>query len=173
MNEYYSFFQCDIDKQKLLDLFNREKLQSTLISEKGIYHSVDPDVIIESGAPSLISIDYQLNRQDVMLSVLSTQTRLHCNPGNNGLLIVPLAGALNFDFYSYQPRIVEGRTQFSPSEESPEVFNTLVHSVRDCEMPIAFNGRLVHNYWPTTSAVFYARKIPLRFEWEQIQQMFG
>lgn len=171
MNQYYSFFNCNLHPGGLLDLFNQELKKGTLIREKSIYHSVDPDLIMHAHPEPLIDIGYELNERDVMLSLIESPVGLHCNPGNNGLLIVPLSGALNFKFYSYPAPKVNGLTSFSPSDTTPEVEQTLVETLTNVTTPIAFNGRMIHEYYPTGPTIFYARKIPLTFSWEQILQM--
>ena len=167
MDNYYRFFQCDVDKAFLLRLFDEQHQEGNLKREKNVYDSVDPKLLMQQAQP-IVDLDYELNPHDVMLSLIDRPTMLHCNPNNNGLLMIPLRGKLNFDFYSYQPRIVDGRTQFLPQEETPNVLSTLVHSLRDVDRPIAVNGRMVHNYWGTDSAVFYARKIPSVLTWTYV-----
>lgn len=167
MDQYYRMFSCSVDKQYLLQLFIDQQLQGNLKREKSVYESVNPQLLLERPQP-LIDLDYDLNEFDVMLSLIDKPTGLHCNPNNNGLLMIPLRGKLNFDFYSYQPRIVNGRTQFMPQEETPNVLSTLVYSLRDVDRPVAINGRMIHSYWGTDSAVFYARKIPSVFTWNYV-----
>lgn len=168
MDTYYRLFNCPVDRQYLLELFDSEQQAGRLKREKSVYESVDPLLLMEGQHHPLVDLDYDLNFNDVMLSLIDKPTGLHCNPKNNGLLMVPLRGKLNFDFYSYEPRIVNGRTEFFPNEETPNVLSTLVHTLRDVECPIAVNGRMVHSYWGTDSTVFYARKIPAVFSWNYV-----
>jgi hypothetical protein len=173
MNKYYSFFNCNIYKHVLLDLFDKELKKGTLIKEKRIYNSVDPTLVMHTYPEPLVDLNYDLNENDVMLSSIEGSTGLHCNPGNNGLLIVPLSGALNFKFYSYSPPVVEGLTSFMYQDTTPEVEETLVETLTNVNVPIAFNGRMIHEYSPSSQpAIFYARKIPTTVLWEKVLERF-
>jgi len=170
MDQYYRFFNSYVDTQYLLDLFDDQQQRGLLTREKSVYQSVDANLLVQGNVQPLVSLNYDLNFHDVMLSLIDHPTGAHCNPNNNGLLMVPLRGKLNFDFYSYQAPVVNGRTHFLPKDETPEVLSTRVHSLRDVDQPIAVNGRMVHSYWGTETAVFYARKIPMGLSWEYVTQ---
>jgi hypothetical protein len=167
MNKFYHLFDHKFDRMSLLQLFKTHESETLLHVEKGIYNCVNPMALMQERRPLFSELGMHQNSSDVMLCSIEKATGLHCNPGNNGLAILLLEGQLNFDFYSYKAPMVEGKTSFMPGDTTPEVINTHQTMIRGLDKPMVFNGRLIHNYWPTTKAVFYAVKIPLGYSWEK------
>ena len=167
MNKFYHLFDHKYSKQKLLEVFELYSQEGLLHVEKGLYNCVNTASLMHSKQPLFEELGMHQNPSDMMLCSIERETGLHCNPGNNGLAILPLEGELNFDFYSFKPPIVEGKTTFMPSDTTPVVLETHQTMIRGLDKPLVFNGRLIHNYWPTTRAVFYAVKVPLGYSWEK------
>lgn len=166
MNKFYHLFDHRHDSS-LLQLFKTYESEGLLHVEKELYRCVDTMSLMQQKQPLFDELGMVQNPSDMMLCSIDRSTGLHCNPGNNGLAIIPLEGELNFDFYDYKPPLVDGKTSFMPSDTTPEVLNTHRTMIRGLDKPMVFNGRLIHNYWPTTKAIFYAVKIPLGYSWEK------
>jgi hypothetical protein len=166
MNKFYHLFDYRYNSS-LLQLFKTHEGEGLLHVEKGLYRCVDTTSLMQQRQPLFDKLGMVQNPSDMMLCSVDRSTGLHCNPGNNGLAILPLEGELNFDFYDYKPSLVDGKTSFMPSDTTQEVLNTHRTMIRGLDKPMVFNGRLIHNYWPTTKAIFYAVKIPLGYSWEK------
>lgn len=100
----------------------------------------------------------------------------HTNPGNNGLIILPISGQLEISFYTYEPPIVNGLTMLSPypkdrafltTEESKKLLDSKISTFVITE-PIAVNGRRVFSYRPTggTIPLVFLLKIPFNINWD-------
>jgi hypothetical protein len=103
----------------------------------------------------------------------------HTNPGNNGLIILPIDGQLEISFYTYDPPIVDGLTMLSPypkdrvfltTDETRKLLNSKISTFVITE-PIAVNGRKVFSYRPTggTIPLVFLLKIPFNMSWELIK----
>jgi hypothetical protein len=167
MNKFYHLFDYKYNKQKLLDVFRYHEQHNLLHVEKGLYRCVDTASLMSEKQPLFEELGMQQNPSDMMLCSIDRATGLHCNPGNNGLAILPLEGELNFDFYNFKPPLVEGRTSFMPSDTTQAVLDTYHTLMRGLDRPLVFNGRLIHDYWPATRVIFYAVKVPLGHSWEK------
>lgn len=172
-NRYIYTFDFKWETDRLLSFYKEQKALGMTQIEKGKFEVVDV-VTLQQHLPTLPLFDVmQLPqiRNNCMLGEITERIGLHCNPGNNGLVILPLEGSIDLNFYSMEPPIKNGLTSFLPGDTTYEVEKTLNYIVRGIDTPFAFNGRWIHDYWPAGhSAIFYALKIPLGYEWTTTQE---
>jgi len=87
----------------------------------------------------------ELGNDEYGLAELVVETGLHTNPGNNGLIVFPVSGLIQFDFLECKIDITE---------------------------PTIINGKTIHNYLPlVTPSIFFAIKIPMDVSWEQVIEL--
>lgn len=173
MNNHYFYFDFPYNVDPLRQFFKQQRDAGLTQPEKVRYEVADLS-LFDQQLPLFDEMQMDCILNDCMLGVITQSVGLHCNPGNNGLVILPIDGGIDFDFYEYEPPIENGLTSFMPWHTTQRVTDTLKYSLRNVMTPIAFNGRLIHDYRPTgDSALFYAVKIPLLCEWKTIRGFFA
>jgi hypothetical protein len=134
MNNYITF-SSEYDKDGLLSLYNSLKSQNKC-EIKLCFEVADLTDIDQSLFPMMHIFDRVLSIQEYGLAELLTETGMHENPGNNGLIMFPLSGLIGFTF-----------------EDGTTI---------EIAQPTATNGRVLHTYYPIVSpAIFFAIKIPM------------
>jgi len=96
----------------------------------------------------------------------------HIPHGHNGMIIFPIIGKFNINFYSYTAPVTNGRPTFVGSSLEPtkhsELMSSKVSSVV-VDKPTAYNGLVIHNHEKTDEdTVFFALKVPQHIEWESV-----
>jgi hypothetical protein len=151
MSEYYKKFEYFYQKEKLEDLLKK------LIEEKKIITQLpwiygDPAIVLENRdiLPMNHIFGENLSINDFGLAALMDSTEFHVNSKNNGLIVFPLSGKLEFNF---RPSI----------QDTSQKIKTVIDS------PTLVNGKIDHRYFPTTGvSMFYAIKIPPNISWDEI-----
>lgn len=167
-NKYFLHFNYDWDVSFLLDVYEKQKAEGMTVLEKSKFRVADLSQVDKTKWPLFELMEMQRITNNCMLGEITERIGLHCNPKNNGLVILPLRGTIDFNFYSWNPPLEDGLTSFMPYDTNESVEKTLTYAVRGVSTPFAFNGRLIHDYWPTSnSAIFFALKIPLACEWDK------
>jgi hypothetical protein len=144
MNEYYKQFDFSYDKEELLKLFNTvNKVQ------QGPFLHADTSVLLENDLVkqtiSNLNLISNITPDQYGLSSLSQGTCYHTNPGNNGLVILPVDGVVCFDFK------LGGTVKVT--------------------CPTITNGKQLHKYYPENgTATFFALKIPASISWDNVLQ---
>jgi hypothetical protein len=134
-NEFYKFFDFDYNKRDLLEIFQNS------LKVKKLTYSLAENLPVDK-LPFINVFDRSLSSDEYGLAELLTETGLHTNPKNNGLLVFPVNGLIQFDFLKCKI---------------------------DITTPTAINGRQLHNYKPLeSSSIFFAIKIPYNVSWEQV-----
>jgi hypothetical protein len=111
-----------------------------------------------------------LDRNSVELLEVVQTVNPHVNPRNNGLLVFPIKGVLEFSFYDYTdieenlyPGVISPNSMLNNKIES-----TLSYKI-SADSPVAINGRITHSYKPLTdTALILVLKIPKRVNWETV-----
>ncbi len=104
----------------------------------------------------------------------------HIPSGHNGMIMFPLIGDSEVQFFNYQPPVVEGRPTFvgSAIQEDKlkflEVLDSKFNKIT-VDKPTAYNGLVIHNHIKTTDheTVFLAFKIPKHIEWESVEEVIN
>ena len=171
-NRYIYTFDFKWDTNQLLSFYKEQKALGLTRIEKGKFEVADVVALHQQSTvlPLFGVMQMPHITNNCMLGEITERIGLHCNPGNNGLVILPLEGSIDLNFYSMEPPIRNGLTSFLPGDTTDEVEKTLNYAVRGIDTPFAFNGRWIHDYWPSNgSAIFYALKIPLTCGWDLTQ----
>jgi len=135
MIKYYKTFEFNYDRHKLLELFHA----STKVRKLAYAMAEDLPANI---LPCINILGRELSKDEYGLAELLVETGLHTNPKNNGLIVFPVSGVIQFDFLECKIDVTE---------------------------PVMINGRTVHNYLPLVSpSIFFAIKIPSDITWEQV-----
>jgi hypothetical protein len=134
MIDYYKEFSFDYNQSKLFNLF-----QTSSKTQKLMYILADNlpvDVL-----PCMQIFNRPLLENEYGLSELVSKTGFHVSPRNNGLIVFPVHGRIEFNFIKCK------------------VIAT---------SPIAINGRQMHDYSPLDNpSIFFAIKIPTNISWEE------
>jgi len=108
----------------------------------------------------------------ISLVQLRKQQLPYINDNNNGSIIFPMVGTLEYSFYSYTAPVVNGRPTLSPNNSLPEsqlaeITSTLIETVT-VDRPMIFNGQIPHSYKHTgyVNPIYLAFKIPEYITWE-------
>ena len=130
----YKTFDYTYDAASLLSLYNtlkaEGKYQSTECFNTVYLTDVPHDIF-----PKMNIFGRLLDSNEYGLAEITADTGYHVNPGNNGLIIFPIEGVINFTF-----------------ENDDSI---------DITQPTITNGKVSHTYSPKSdSAIFFAIKIP-------------
>lgn len=151
-----------------------------MLSRTGPFVSVNEDITVSEAVSELFDkFNLPLNNSNCSLTTIHKSVEIHTNPGNNGLIIFPVLGELQVEFYSAAPPIVNGLTMLSPNlkdrprmtaEEVAEIKNSKIASII-VNSPIAINGRRIYSYAPANATIplVFVLKIPFDVDWKQIQ----
>lgn len=133
----YKILEYDYDKDKLSSLY--VTLANT---EHLVFRISDLSNIDKTLLPMMNVFNRELYPQEYGLAELLNETGMHVSPRNNGLIIFPVTGLINFTF-------VTGETI-------------------DITQPTIINGTVLHNYYPKVKdSVFFAIKIPTYITYEE------
>jgi hypothetical protein len=133
----YTTFQFDYDKDKLMSLFQTLSTQT-----QAMYNIADLTNVDKTNFPMMNIFNRDLSINEYGLAELTSETGMHENPKNNGLIMFPVNGLISFTF-----------------EDQTSV---------DITQPTILNGKVFHTYLPKeTPAVFFAIKIPSNISYEQ------
>jgi len=175
----YKLLDIDYDKDQLLELFRLSKKD---ISKKNFVEATG-DLINNPEVSRLLELFPFITPVSlaVGLAQLRIDVRPYINDGNNGLIIFPVYGNLDFKFYSYQAPIVNGRPSLSPARnavplellldiEENQVLESFI-----VDKPVAINGLVPHSYHVTNNRnpVFLVFKIPLDVTWDTVIATLG
>jgi len=136
----YKIFEYTYDKDSLLSLYNSLKDEGKSKVEL-CFNTADLTDVPHDILPNMDIYERTLAIGEYGLAELLSDTGYHVNPGNNGLIIFPVSGVINFTF-----------------EDGTSI---------DITQPTYTNGKVSHTYSPKDgSAVFFAIKIPSDVAWE-------
>jgi hypothetical protein len=136
----YKIFEYDYDKDSLLSLYSSLKNEGKSKIEL-CFNAADLTNVPHESLPYMNVYERTLAIGEYGLAELLSDTGYHVNPGNNGLIIFPVSGVINFTF-----------------EDGTSI---------DITQPTYTNGKVSHTYSPKDgSAVFFAIKIPSDVAWE-------
>lgn len=131
----YKTFDYPYSKENLLALYQRCNKQDV-----SCYSLADLADVPQNMFPRMDIFERKLDIKEYVLGSLIGETGFQTNPGNNGLIIFPVDGVLEFTF--------EDGTVVEITE------------------PTITNGKVSHNIKPKNdSAVFFAIKIPEDMTW--------
>lgn len=165
----YKIIDCDYNKSELLKLF----ILSNKANVKSLYEVVD-DIKDNEYVVDLFR-QFKIiphNKFNIALGEFQRQVLPYISPGNNGLIIFPLSGSIEFNFYSYGEDFK--REQLSPYRvNDPEEISTIRKTLKETliieQKPVAINGLITHDYRPLVGpAVAMILKIPLSVDWQDI-----
>lgn len=108
----------------------------------------------------------------ISLVQLRKEQTPYINDRNNGSIIFPIIGTLEYSFYGYTAPVVNGRPTLPPTNQRTEsqlaeITSTLIETVT-VDQPMIFNGQIPHSYKHTgyVIPVYLAFKIPEYITWE-------
>lgn len=160
----YKFFDVYYNRHNLTELFI-ERQQSAADHKTKVTENIIEEPSIVDVFEHFNMIPY--NKFNFELVEISSYVPPYISPRNNGLIIFPLLGELQINFYSYQGT----RESLSPyrkiiKEEVDEIESTLIETV-EINKPMAFNGMVAHSYGSTKAVVIAVLKIPLGIQWHE------
>ena len=172
----YKKIDIDYDKDHFLKLFHDSRLDP---SRKVFVEAIndlpnDPEVIKLLERFPFIRPD----AQSISLIQLRKEMRPYINEGNNGAIVIPVWGTVDYSFYSYPGTIVNGRPHLPPDngyDEAliPEIKSTLIETVA-VDKPMAFNGLVTHSYsFTRTNPIYLLFKIPPEVSWDDVVAELG
>jgi hypothetical protein len=178
MKDHFIDINFDYDKDALESMFRN----SSDISRTGPFTFVDSDItVLETVSNIFDKFNFPLFNHHCTLTTIRRAVPIHTNPGNNGLIVFPVSGELNVEFYSAPAPVVNGLTLLSPylkdrppmtAQEIDEIQNSKFAS-KVVKNPIAINGRKIYSYYPAlgTMPLVFILKIPFEMDWTQIQNL--
>lgn len=112
----------------------------------------------------------QPDRHGIELCEILKPLGPYISPRNNGLLIFPISGLLEFKFYSYIPKVVtNGRPVLNSYSVSKAIVEPTLTDIIRITKPTAINGLVAHMYQPVEpSTVILALKIPMHISWDTV-----
>jgi hypothetical protein len=165
----YRKLTLNYDKDYFLNLFSKSAKD---ISSKIFVESAAD---LPSNAEVIKLLEHfpfiQRDKPSVSIAQLRKEMKPYINDHNNGSIIIPLAGDLFYNFYSYPGTLVNGRPTLSPDSTYddgliPTIEATLIETVQ-VDRPMIFNGQITHSYGFTgyVNPVYLSFKIPEYISW--------
>jgi hypothetical protein len=167
----YQLFNLKFNKDLFLNIFDlSEKDSSSDAYTKSKFDLLDLDEIKEI-FKYFDFIPY--DRRSIELTRIEKQVRPYVNPNNNGLILLPLTGSLEIEFFSHVPEYKDNRPILNPlTKKSDELLETIYKSrIEKIEInsPVAFNGLIPHCYSPIGNFTSIILKIPYGYDWNKIK----
>ena len=166
----YKEFNFDYDPSVFLKIFNENAKDESASPFAKTLFPIHQDPYLELFYQQFNFIP--TDRRSLEIMEVKKRVGPYVSPGNNGTIIFPLSGALEYNFYSYVPTTVEnGRPILKPgTADLRTVEPTLTETIK-VTRPIAINGLKTHMYRPVESpTIIFVLKIPLNVSWEQVSQ---
>lgn len=178
MKDHFIDINIDYDTDALASMYNN----ASGLSRTGPFAAVDADLtLFETVSDLFDKFNLPLNKNNCSLTTIQRPVPIHTNPGNNGLIIFPLSGELQVEFYSAEAPVINGLTMLTPylkdrppmSKEDIAVILNSKFVSKVVKTPIAINGRKIYSYYPTNGTVplVFLLKIPFGIDWSQIQDL--
>lgn len=175
MKDHFIKINVEYDIDALSAMYN-----TTMLSKTGPFVSVNEDITVSEAVSDLFEkFNLPMNNNHCSLTSINRSVGIHTNPGNNGLIIFPLSGDLQVEFYSASAPIINGLTMLSPYlKDRPPITVEDTNAILDSKFasvvvdtPIAVNGRRIYSYTPIngTTPLVFLLKIPFGVDWQQIQ----
>ena len=175
MKDHFINIDMDYDIDTFISMYDTTSLQTS-----GPFAAFNGDLTGYEDVVNLFDkFSLPLNNSNCKLTTIFKAVSVHTNPGNNGLILFPLAGDLVVKFYSAEPPIVNGLPMLTPYlKNRPHLtsneYNTIINSefaTKILKNPIAINGRKLYAYSPANGTIplVFLLKIPFGVEWNQIQ----
>lgn len=172
----YKVVEFEYNKETLLALFND--------SPKGNYHKHFVEVSLPNIAhhielSNFFSVFDYITQTDrnVALQEITSEVAPYISPGNNGLIIFPILGALEVSFYNYIPTTDHtGRPQLLPKESTDIISEITATRCKTIviDKPTAINGLVVHSYKPlSTPTIVFCLKIQPSLSWNELLTFLG
>lgn len=172
----YKLLDIKYDNNRFLELFRTAKKS---LAKKNFIEAVDGDFFTDSETQRILSLFPFIPAfpASVGFTQLRKDLRPYINDGNNGLIIFPIIGKLDFRFYNYQAPVVNGRPVLSPIQgATPEELltdieqNHLSETVIVESGGIVINGQVPHSYhiYNNQLPLLLMLKIPLDVEWSTV-----
>lgn len=174
----YKILDINYDKDQLLELFRTSEKD---ISKKNFVESAG-DLINNTEIARLLELYpfISVAPSSIGLVRLMKDVRPYINEGNNGMIIFPIYGKLDFRFYSYEAPVVNGRPSLSPekdavSDELKTQIETMLSDTIIIDKPTIINGLIPHSYHihNNQNPLFLVFKIPLDVSWEAVTSATG
>ena len=172
----YRVVEFDYDKESLLALFNN--------SPKGNFHKhflevALPNISHRIELSNFFSVFHYITQTDrnIALQEITSEVLPYVSPGNNGLIIFPISGALEVSFYDYTPLVNEdSRPQLLPKDAADILDKITATRCKTIiiDKPTAINGLIVHSYKPlSTPTIVFCLKIQPSLSWDELLTFLG
>ena len=177
MRDHFIDINIAYDVDALVSMYDE-----TLLVSQGPFKYLNTDITAYEAVVDLFDkFNLPLNNNNCSLTTICKAVGIHTNPGNNGLIVFPLLGDLEVEFYSAEAPLVNGLTMLSPYLKdrppiSPDEIKTILNSksaTKVINRPIAINGRKIYSYRPVNGTIplVFLLKIPFGVEWSQLQKI--
>lgn len=169
----YKNINFTYDAQALLDLYNSS-------NKVNLRDRINADISVETFSSPLINPFFEKYsfvpryQNCLELSSVISASNPHINPGNNALLIFPVAGSVALNVYSFVPRrkTLEERPFIDVPNLTEDALagikSTLTETV-EIKTPIIVNGLMTHSIAPVSDpALILVLKMPIGVYWNDV-----
>lgn len=166
----YKEFDFEYDSRFFLEIFEKNLKDEAVRA----FSKTQYDIHQESYIDKFYQKFKFIPRDRRSIEILEVRERVgpYISPGNNGTILFPLRGELEYNFYSYVPETIENnRPILKPGTANKDVvYPTLLETIK-INKPTAINGLVTHMYRPLISpAIIFVLKIPMIVSWDQVIQ---
>lgn len=168
----YQFFDYDLRKELFLELFNSSYKDTT----SPVFTKAKVDLLEFEEVINLFKhfngIPYDIRCIDLVK--IERHVAPYISPNNNGMILFPLEGCLEMEFYSFIPEEYEnGRPILLPDIKKTDRFlktikETLIEKIEINTKPLVINGLVTHSYRPADKFIGLMLKIPVWCEWDKV-----
>jgi hypothetical protein len=166
----YKKLNFTYDKNYFLEIFRNSKMDVS----RPIFSQAIADLPNDQKIKDLLKWFPFITADQPSLSLVQLRKEMtpYINENNNGAIIIPMVGNLEYNFYSYTAPLVNGRPYLPPEASRSDaeismIKSTLIETVQ-IDQPTIFNGQIPHSYKFTgyVNPIYLLFKIPGYITWE-------